>query len=101
MKTLTVNRIRVGSLAKVSGIVQAVIGFVVGLIFTIGVAAESITEQTKFVETLGISLFTLGVAVVLFPLVMFVVGWIHGAVAAIVLNFVFKESKGLELEVDI
>lgn len=100
MKTLTVSKLKVGSFAKVVGIVQAVLGFITGLIVTLNVAAETINEGTRFVTTLGVSLFTLGMAIVIFPLVGFVVGWIQGAIAAIIVNFAFKESGGLDVEVD-
>ncbi len=99
MKTLTIQKIRVGSFAKVVGITQAVFGFVYGLILSIGVASEAITANTGFVKALGISVFAIGLAVILIPFIAFVIGWIQGAVAAIILNFVFTESKGLDLEV--
>lgn len=101
MKTLTIQKIRVGSFAKVTGITQAVFGFVYGLILSIGVASEAITANTGFVKALGISVFAVGLSVLLIPFVAFVIGWIQGAVAAIILNFVFTESKGLDLEVDL
>lgn len=100
MKALTVNKVGVGSLAKVVGIVQAVFGFVTGAFVSLSVAAESITESTSFVQALGVSLFTLGLAVVIFPLVAFVVGWVQGAIAAIILNFAFAEGGGLKVETE-
>lgn len=100
MKTLTINKVKVGSFAKVVGITQAVFGFVYGLVLTLGVGSEAIKADTGFVAALGLSVFTLGLAVVILPFIGFLVGWIQGAVAALVLNFVFAESNGLELEVD-
>lgn len=100
MKTLTINKVKVGSFAKVVGITQAVFGFVYGLVLTLGVTSQAIQDDTGFVTALGLSVFTLGLAVVLLPFIGFLVGWIQGAVAALVLNFVFAESNGLELEVD-
>lgn len=100
MKTLTIQKIRVGSFAKVVGITQAVFGFVYGLFLSIGVASEAITPQTGFVQALGISVFVLGLSVLLIPFVAFLIGWLQGAIAAIILNFVFTESKGLDLEVE-
>jgi hypothetical protein len=100
MKTLTIQKIRVGSFAKVVGITQAVFGFVYGLILSIGVASEAITANTGFVKALGISVFVIGLAVLIVPFIAFLVGWVQGAIAAIILNLVFTESKGLDLEVD-
>ncbi|MCB9823303.1 hypothetical protein H6800_03455 [Candidatus Nomurabacteria bacterium] len=101
MKVLTINRVRVGSLAKVVGVVQAVFGFVYGLGLTLAVTSNSINEGTGFVKTLGVSVFVLGMSVLFLPVVGYVLGWIQGALAAVVLNFIFAESKGLELEVDL
>lgn len=100
MKTLTINKIRVGSFAKVVGITQAVFGFVYGLVLSISVAAGAIREDTGFVSALGVSVLVIGLAVLLIPLVAFVVGWIQGAIAALILNFVFAESNGLDIEVE-
>lgn len=100
MKSIRVNKLKVGSFAKVVGITQAVFGFVYGLVLTVGVASEAINEDTTFVATLGVSLLTLGMSILLLPLFAFVVGWIQGAIMALILNFVFQESQGLELEVE-
>lgn len=100
MKSIRVNKLKVGSFAKVVGITQAVFGFIYGLLLTLGVASEAINEDTTVIATLGVSLLTLGLSIVIFPLVAFVVGWIQGAVMALILNFVFQESQGLELEIE-
>lgn len=100
MKTLTIQKVRVGSFAKVVGVTQAVFGFVYGLVLSIGVAAGAISETTSFVSALGVSVLLIGLAVLLIPFIAFVVGWIQGAIAALILNFVFAESNGLDLEVE-
>lgn len=100
MKTITINKLRVGSFAKVVGITQAVFGFVYGLVLSIGVASEAITADTSFVQGLGISVFVVGLSVLLLPLVAFVIGWIQGAVTALILNFVFAESNGLDVVIE-
>ncbi len=99
-KTVTVTRFKVGSLAKVVGIAQAVIAFIIGLIATLAAAAGQITDSSRIVESLGITAAYFAVGVVIYPLVAFLIGWVQGAVAAIILNFVFKESGGLELETE-
>lgn len=99
MRTLTINKVRVGSFAKVVGVTQAVFGFVYGLVLTLGVTSQAIKSDTGFVASLGLSIFVLGLSVVLLPLFGFLLGWVQGAVVALVLNFVFAESNGLELEV--
>lgn len=99
-KTITVTRLSVGSLAKVVGIVQATIAFIIGLVATLAVAAGQITNDSQIVDSFGITAAYFAVGVVIYPLVAFLIGWVQGAVAAIILNFVFKESGGLELETE-
>jgi hypothetical protein len=100
MKTITINKLRVGSFAKVVGITQAVFGFVYGLVLSISVAAGAISETTGFVRSLGISVLIIGLSVLIIPLVAFVIGWIQGAIAALILNFVFAESNGLDIVIE-
>ena len=100
MKTITVNKLKVGSFAKVVGITQAVFGFVYGLVLSIGVAAGAINENTSFISALGISVFVIGMSVLLIPFVAFIVGWIQGAIVALILNFVFAESDGLDIVIE-
>ncbi len=100
MKKITVTKVGVGSLGKVVGIVQATIAFIVGLIFTVAAAAGEITDDSSFVRSLGVSVGIFAIGVVLYPIVAFVIGWIQGVVAAIILNFVFKESGGLDIETE-
>jgi hypothetical protein len=95
MKRVAVTKISVGSLAKTVGVAQAVFAFVIGLISTIMVAAGAIDETSSFIATLGVSLVWLGFGIILYPLFFFVIGWLQGAVAAIILNFIFAESGGL------
>lgn len=99
-RTVSVTKVGVGSFAKVVGIAYALIGVVLGLLATIAVAAGAITSSTTFVKTLGVSVLAFGWGVIIYPILLFVVGWIEGAIIALVLNVVFKESKGLELELD-
>lgn len=100
MKTVKVTKLGVGSFAKVVAFAQATIAFIVGLIATLLVAAGSITDNTGFVHTLGISLAYLGLGVVLYPVVAFLIGWVQGAIVALILNLFFAESGGLDLEIE-
>lgn len=99
MKAIRVEKLRVGSFAKVVAITQAIIAFIYGAIVTLSVAAGQITSSSSFVQSVGVSVGVLGLAVVLFPAIAYVIGWVQGAIAAIILNFVFKEGGHLELEI--
>ncbi len=100
MSVLRVNKLRVGSFAKVVAIAQAVVALLYGAGFTLAVVAGEITKDSQILKDLGVGVGAAGFAVVLLPLIAFVVGWVQGAVAAVILNFVFRESNGLELEVE-
>lgn len=99
MKAIRVQKLRVGSFAKVVAITQAIIAFIYGAIVTLSVAAGQITSDSSVVQSVGISVGVLGLAVVIFPAIAYVVGWVQGAVAAIILNFVFKEGGTLDIEI--
>lgn len=100
MRSVRVNRLRVGSFAKVIAVTQSILAFFYGAVFTLGVVAGQITNDSSVVKSLGISVTVFGLAIVIFPAVAYVIGWIQGAIAAVILNFVFKESEGLELELE-
>ena len=100
MKAVRVEKLRVGSFAKVVAITQAIFAFIYGAIVTLGVIAGQITSDSSVVDSLGVSVAILGLAIVIFPAVAYVIGWIQGAIAAVILNFVFKESNGLEIELE-
>jgi hypothetical protein len=100
MSVVRVNKLRVGSFAKVVAIAQATIAFIYGLIFTLAVIGGELDKSSSLVRNLGVSIGVLGLSVIIFPVVAYILGWIQGAVAGIILNFVFKESGGLELETE-
>jgi hypothetical protein len=99
-RTVTVTKLGVGSFAKVVGVAYGLVGLVAGILATIAVSAGAITSTTTFVHTLGISLWAFGWGVIIYPAIAFAFGWVEGAILAIILNFVFKESKGLQVELD-
>lgn len=98
-KEIKVTNLSAWSLAKVFGWVQAVLGLIVGALMTISVAVGQIKEGAAFLETIGISVVTAGFAIVIFPLVMYLVGWVQGLIAGWILSVVFQESGGLRLEI--
>ncbi len=99
-RKVNVTKLGVGSFARICGVAYALIGLVAGLIATIAVASGQITSQSSFVHSFGVSILALGWGVLIYPLIMFVIGWIEGGIIAIVLNLVFRESRGLELELE-
>lgn len=100
MKNITVKKVGVGSVGKIVGVAQATIAFFVGLLATVLVSAGTISEGSGFVQSLGVSIVYLGLGVIIYPIIAFFVGWLQGAVAALIINFVFAESDGLKLSVE-
>lgn len=98
MKKVTIKKIGVGSFAKVIGVAQATIAFVVGAVATILVVAGTISDDSSVVRSLGVSVASFGVGVVVYPVIAFFVGWVQGAITALILNLFFAESGGLSLD---
>ena len=100
---MRLNRIGVGSAAKISGALYGAMGLIFGGIFAIfalvgagfaGMAAE----QGEAVPAFMGPLFGVG-AIVLFPLFYGVMGVVTGAVGAALYNLFARMVGGLELEI--
>lgn len=101
MKTLTVHRVGVASFAKLFGVWAAILGLIVGVIGAITSTVGVITNNHfSVLGGIGISIAIIIGWVVIYPLVMFLVGWIQGAIVAIVFNVVVSGSGGLALTID-
>ena len=99
VQKLTLNRLGVFSCAKVSGVLYAAFGFLVGLIFSfvallgtaIGIASEGGPEAL-------IGLFFGVGAVIVLPIVYGILGFIGGAITALLYNLVAGAVGGVEVE---
>lgn len=98
---LTVKHLDVFSLAKFVGIVNGIIAIVVGLIGAIvgSISYFSMNHLGVF-ETIGLSIAAIAVSVVVYPIVMFFLGWLYGAVAALIFNLFVGVSGGIAMTVD-
>src|SRR5262245_7168896 len=99
---MRLNKVGVGSAAKISGAMYAVIGLIFGGIFAIfalvgagfaGMAAE----QGEAIPAFMGPLFGVG-AIVLFPLFYGVMGLVTGAIGAAIYNLLARTVGGLEIE---
>lgn len=99
MKRVGITRVGVGSLAKLVGIVNAIIALILGLIGSI-VSTVGVISNNNFsvfgdiFAALGIALFGL----VVYPIIWFAFGWLYGALIAVIWNAVLSVSGGLEIE---
>jgi hypothetical protein len=86
------------SLAKVLGVLYAVLGLFVGVIFAIvsvfgGLAAQAESQGTPLAGLL------LGVgALVFMPIIYAVLGFVGGLLVAVIYNFVARFVGGVELD---
>jgi len=101
MKKLLVRRLGVGSIAKFVGIAHAIWGFVVGVFLAFsGVAAVIGEDRWSDLERVFASLAVVLGALVVFPIVAFVAGWLYGAVFTLIANLILHTSDGIELDVE-
>ncbi len=97
---MVIRRVGIGSVVKVSGVLYALLGLVMGLCFALfamvglGAAAASNDEVPGW---LG-SIFGIG-AIVIFPIMYGVMGVIGGVIMAALYNLVASITGGLEIDV--
>lgn len=101
MQRLVVHKVGVGSLAKLYGVWAAIVGIVVGVIAAV-VTTVSLFQNNDFGVFSGLGV-AVGVSlgwIVVYPFVMYLFGWLQGAVIAVVFNMVISGSGGLSVEVE-
>lgn len=100
MSTITVTKVGVLSIGKLVGTVNLIIGLAVGLVGAIvGLVSYFSVDNYEFFEGLLGAIGIILAAVVLYPLVVFALGWLYGVVAAFIFNVVVGVSGGIELTV--
>ncbi len=97
---MVIRSIRVLSLAKVMGVMYALIGLLIGLFFSLfsllGAAFSSALDQSSGEAWLG-ALFGVG-AVILLPVIYGCLGFLGGLISSAVYNLVARLVGGIELE---
>ena len=98
MSNITVTHVGVKSIGKLVGTVNLIIGLAVGIVGAVGVTISYFAnESPKFFEGLLGSLAIFSAGVILYPLVMFLFGWLYGVLVAFIFNVVIGVSGGVEL----
>lgn len=100
MANITVTKVGVLSIGKLIGTVNLIVGLAIGLIGAIAgtVAYLSAGSYEFFEGLLGVLAIILS-AIVLYPLVLFALGWLYGVLVAFIFNVVVGVSGGVELTV--
>jgi ABC-type protease/lipase transport system fused ATPase/permease subunit len=101
MQRLVVHKVGVGSLGKLIGTWFAIIGVVVGIISAV-VSTVSVfaNNSYSFLAGLGIAVLLVVGWVLIYPVIMFLLGWLQGAILAVVFNVVVSGSGGLSVHVE-
>ena len=100
-ESVVVRKVGISSLGKLVGTVQAIVGLAIGIVASI-VGTDSVVSnnENSLITNILLSIGVVLVGVVVYPLVAFLIGWLYGALVAVVLNVVVGISGGLELTVD-
>jgi len=100
MSNITVTKVGVLSIGKLLGTVNLIIGLAVGIIAAVaGTVAYFNAGSYEFFEGLLGMLAIILTAVVLYPLVLFALGWLYGVLVAFIFNVVIGVSGGVDLTV--
>jgi hypothetical protein len=99
---MTINRVRPLSAGKVAGLLYALIGLLIGAMFSLvgllgGAAASAAGEHEGPGMMLG-AMFGVG-AIVLFPIIYGVMGFIGALISAAIYNLVAGIVGGIEVDV--
>jgi len=85
-----IKKIDVTSLAVVSGLIYAIIGFIMGVLTALlGSAAAMIGMNITMVGFL---------AIILYPIMFFIAGFIGGAIFAIIYNYISSKFGGIKID---
>lgn len=100
MKRIIVRRVGVASVATLIGVINAIVAFVIAFFAMFGGLASVFQADLNIFGqvfgSIGVVLFSL----VVVPVVAFLIGWLYGAVWAVVANFFLRSADGLELDVE-
>jgi hypothetical protein len=95
---MIIKRVGVWSVAKVSGVLYALLGFVIGIfislisLMTSSLVSESASESNPFGALFGVG------AVILLPLFYGFIGFISGAISTWLYNLIVGFIGGIEIE---
>ena len=101
MQRFVIHKVGVGSLGRLVGTWFAIVGLIVGLLSAV-VSTVSVFANNSYSIIAGIGIGALIVIgwVIVYPVVMYFIGWIQGAILALVFNFVVSGAGGLSIELE-
>lgn len=101
MKRFLVHKVGVGSLGKLIGVWFAIVGLFVGVISAV-VSTVSVFANYDYsvLAGIGVALLIAVGWVIVYPVIMFLIGWIQGAILAVIFNVVVAGSGGLSVHLE-
>ncbi len=94
---MTIRRIDPGSLARVLGIIYALLGLIGGVVFAL-LGSFGVGRAMPGMGGMGSGLGLAVVAIVLFPILYGVLGWVGGWIVAGLYNWVARRFGGIVLD---
>ncbi|UZD20961.1 hypothetical protein PBT90_15395 [Algoriphagus halophytocola] len=89
-----IEKIGVTSMARIYGLTMAIMGFVIGLFYALFLSAFSGLLGSEYSGMGGLGIWM----VIVFPIFYGVLGFIFGALGAVVYNFIASKTGGLEIQ---
>jgi hypothetical protein len=100
MSSIIVTKVGVLSIGKLVGTINLIIGLATGIIAAVaGIVAYFGADTYDFFDGLLGAIAILLTALILYPLVLFAIGWLYGILASFIFNVVIGVSGGVELTV--
>ncbi len=94
MELKTIKKIHVVPFALTMGVIEAVIGFIFGIIMFLFIGfLRTIPGFRPTVPMIG------GVLLIIYPVVFFVIGFFIGAILSVVYNLIAPATGGIKVEV--
>jgi hypothetical protein len=91
-----IEKIGVSSAAKIYGVTLGILGFVIGIFYALFLSAFSgiLGESFPIEGAGGLGL----IMIIVFPIMYGILGFIMGALGAVIYNFVASKMGGLEIQ---
>ncbi|MBW4061695.1 hypothetical protein HJC99_03960 [Candidatus Saccharibacteria bacterium] len=100
MKKILIRKIGVGSFAKYIGVAAALLAVVEGVFSGIAGSVAILSSHWNMWDKLGSTLGLWVLAIVIYPMLAFLLGWLYGAVLALVTNLFLHSANGIELDIE-
>ncbi|MFZ1301090.1 MAG: hypothetical protein WAQ27_00715 [Candidatus Microsaccharimonas sp.] len=97
-KTINITHVGVSSIGRLIGTVNLIVGLAIGLLGSIvGIVNYVGYYSNGIIADIFVSIGILLVGIVVYPLFLFGLGWLYGALVAFIFNVVIGVSGGVEL----